>query len=110
MGFSRQENWSGLPWPPPGDLPDPGIEPVSLTSPALAGGLFTTSATWKAPGFYYVLPNAASVTVKDCPSVQATGEHHIVISPVFLLTLQYTLTRAAKFSAFSSLKYADSLL
>ena len=44
MGFSRQEYWSALPCPPPGDLPDPGIEPLSLTSPALAGGLFTTSA------------------------------------------------------------------
>ena len=36
MGFSRQEYWSGLPCPPPGDPPDPGIEPTSLTSPALA--------------------------------------------------------------------------
>ena len=36
MGFSRQEYWSGLPCLPPGDLPGPGIEPVSLTSPALA--------------------------------------------------------------------------
>ena len=48
MGFSRQEYWSGLPCPPPGDLPDPGIEPTSLMSPALAGGFFTNSATWKA--------------------------------------------------------------
>ena len=48
MGFSRQEYWSGLPGPPPGDLSDPGIEPVSLTSPALAGRFFTTSATWGA--------------------------------------------------------------
>ena len=38
MGFFRQEYWSGLPCPPPGDLPDPGIEPASLMSPALAGG------------------------------------------------------------------------
>ena len=45
MGFSRQEYWSGLPCLPPGDLPDPGIEPGSLMSPALAGGFFTTSAT-----------------------------------------------------------------
>ena len=44
MGFSRQEYWSGLPCPPPGDLPDPGFEPASL-SPALAGGFFTTGAT-----------------------------------------------------------------
>ena len=40
MEFSRQEYWNGLPCPPPGDLPDPGIKPVSLTSPALAGGFF----------------------------------------------------------------------
>ena len=46
-GFSRQENWSGLPCPPPGDLPDPGIELTSLF-PALAGGFFTTSITWEA--------------------------------------------------------------
>ena len=48
MGFSRQEHWSGLLCPPPGDLPDPGIEPESLTSPALAGGFFTSRATWEA--------------------------------------------------------------
>ena len=40
MGFSRQEYWSGLPYPPQRDLLDPGIEPPSLTSPALAGGSF----------------------------------------------------------------------
>ena len=38
MGFSRQESWSGLPFPSPGDLPDPGIKPTSLMTPALAGG------------------------------------------------------------------------
>ena len=43
VGFSRQEYWSGLPWPSPGDLPSPEIELVSLLSPALAGGFFTTS-------------------------------------------------------------------
>jgi len=48
VGFSRQEYWSGLPYPPPGDLPDPEIKPVSLMSPALAGGFFTTRATWEA--------------------------------------------------------------
>ena len=46
MGFSRQEYWSGLPCPPPGDLPDPGLKLESLTSPALAGGFFTTSITF----------------------------------------------------------------
>ena len=44
MGFSRQEYWSGLPCPPPGDLPDPGMEPKSLSSLALAGG---SSTTWE---------------------------------------------------------------
>ena len=48
MGFSRQEYWSGLPCPPPGDLPHPGIKPVFLISPALAGKFFTTSPTWEA--------------------------------------------------------------
>ena len=46
VGFFRQEYWSGLPCPPPGDLSDPGIELLSLTSPALVGGFFTTSTTW----------------------------------------------------------------
>ena len=41
MGFPRQEYWSWLPLPLPGNLPDPGTEPTSLTSPALAGGFFT---------------------------------------------------------------------
>ena len=45
MGFSRQEHWKGLPCPPSGNLPNPGIESVSFMSPALAGGFFTTSAT-----------------------------------------------------------------
>ena len=45
MEFSRQEYWSGLSFPLPGDLPDPGVEPMSPASPALAGGFFTTGAT-----------------------------------------------------------------
>ena len=47
VGFSRQENWNKLPCPPLVDLPDPGIKPMSLMSPALAGGFFTTSDTWE---------------------------------------------------------------
>ena len=49
MAFSGQEDWSGLPFPPLGDLPHPGIKPVSLPSPALAGMFFTTSTTWETP-------------------------------------------------------------
>jgi len=48
MGFSRQDYKSGLLCPPPGDLPNPEIEPESVQSPALAGGFFTASANWKA--------------------------------------------------------------
>ena len=49
MGFFRQDYWSRLPFLPPRDLPDPGTEPASFMSPALAGGFFTTIATWEAP-------------------------------------------------------------
>ena len=48
MGFSRQESWSGSPFPISGDLPNPGTEPTSLVSPTLAGGFFTTRTTWEA--------------------------------------------------------------
>ena len=65
MGFPRQEDWSGLPLPSPGDLPDPGIEPAPLASPALAGGLFATSTTWEAlvtyPKCLLGSPEAASM-------------------------------------------------
>ena len=46
-GFSRHKYLSELPFPSPGDLPNPGIEPASLTSPTLACGFFTTSITWE---------------------------------------------------------------
>ena len=66
MGFSRQEYWSGLPYPPPGDPPDPGNEPMSFKSPALTGGFFTTSATWKA-----TIPH--KIVLKDFPSFLQVG-------------------------------------
>ena len=47
LGFSRQEYRSGLPCPPPGYFPDPGIEPVSLMSLAMSGRFFTTGSTWE---------------------------------------------------------------
>ena len=48
MELSRQDHWSRLPFATPGDLPDSGIEPASLESPPLAGGLFANNATWEA--------------------------------------------------------------
>ena len=59
MGFSRQEYWSGLPCPPPGDLPDPWIKPLSLTLTALAGGFYTTNATWEK--WLYILVSPLSL-------------------------------------------------
>ena len=51
MEFSRQEYWSALPFSTPGDLPDPGVEPMSLASPAFSGGFFTTVPPGK-PNYY----------------------------------------------------------
>ena len=48
MGFSRQEDWSGLPCPSPSDLPNPGMKSMSLKSPSLAAGFFTARTTWEA--------------------------------------------------------------
>ena len=55
IGFPRQEYCSKLPFPTPTDLRDPGIEPVSLVSPALVGGLFTTNTAWEVPYNIYEL-------------------------------------------------------
>ena len=64
MGFTRQEYWSGLPCPPPGDLPNAGIEPVSLTLPPLASRFFTTSTTWEAQfSEYYLFKHVSSKAV-----------------------------------------------
>ena len=62
IGFSRQEYWSRLPFPTPEDLPDPGIKPASLESPALAGRFFTTSASWEAPCVH-------AKSLQSCPTL-----------------------------------------
>ena len=54
MGFPRQEYWSGLPFPSPGDLPDPGIEPMALVSPALARAFFATVSPGKPQKWHMV--------------------------------------------------------
>ena len=60
--FSRQEYCSGLPCPPPGDLPDPQTEPRSLVSAALTGRFFTTRATWEPLGIDYLKTYSGSKT------------------------------------------------
>ena len=75
--FSRREYWSGLPCPPLGDLLDPGMEPSSLVSPALADEFFTSSATWEA---IYVPKQCskryAHILLASClsPLIDADGE------------------------------------
>ena len=70
MRFSRQEYWSELPCPPPGHLPDPGIEPTSLTFPALAGGFFTTSTTWEALTIFITYTNSSSHFIDEKTEAQ----------------------------------------
>ena len=77
MGFSRQEYRIRLPFPSPGDLPNPGIEHKSLMSPALAGRSFTTSATWEAPTLVF-LPgefHVQSVRGVSKSQIQPSNEH-----------------------------------
>ena len=84
MGFSRQEYWSGLPCPPPGDLPDPGITPASPRSPAMAGRFFSTNATREAHRTAYQSSNtphkfiscSCSLCYKDCPSLTGLADSY----------------------------------
>ena len=69
-GISRQEYWSGLPFPPPGDLPDPGIEPKSPKYPALAGRIFTSEPLGK-PKVKSLPANAGDS--RDLGSVPGSG-------------------------------------
>ena len=75
MGFCRQKYWSGLSCPSPGDLPDPEIEPTSLTSSELAGIFFTTSAMWEAPNWFYKT-NISSVVMYGCESCTKKKAEH----------------------------------
>ena len=76
MGFSRQEYWSGLPCPPPRDLPIPGIEPASLMSPALAGSFFTTSATWEASTAPHIRHSSNNGHLRTCARASSPQQRH----------------------------------
>ena len=80
VGFPRQEYWSGLPCPPPGDLPDQAIEPASLMSPALAGRFFTTSTIWHHT-YMIIYPHQmmAMLGIAVCITMQkiVTEIHHL---------------------------------
>ena len=95
MGFSRQEYWSGLPFPSLGDLPNLGIEPVSLEAPALAGGFFTNSSNCEAilqvchcrgfQIFYSSLPLLHLSVIEACYSYSKMFA--ISFIPLYLLSL-----------------------
>ena len=95
MGFSRQEYWSGWPCPPPGDLLEPGIKPVSLTSSALAGGFLPLEP----PVFYLFAPRSfrAHCDISDClsepfPYTLLAGDHslQLVLTPWIVKEKVYT--------------------
>ena len=117
MGFSRQEYWSGLPFPPPGYLPKPGIEPTSLASPTLAGGFFTTvppgepNHTFKALNFAHELSYHFMSTFNQ--ALHQTP-HTQYLQPcwlqLFAILLMQTTSILSAFSNVISLLLRNSLL
>jgi len=91
MGFTRQEYWSGLPCPPLGNLPDPGIESTSFMSPALAGGLFTTSTAWE-----------SHIKTKQVLIVFPVPLYSLLPSPLAFCHLHYQCRRDSLFCTFVS--------
>ena len=73
QGILQAKYWSELPCPPPGDLPDPGIEPSSLNSPVLPGRFFTTSTTWGAL-------RCVHATINVCTTVYLKGNENLTLT------------------------------
>ena len=78
MGFSREEDWSGLPFPSPETLPNPGVEPTSLMSPAWAGGFFTTEL----PGKPWLAPRCPVMMLDSGPT--PTSFHSAIVTHIWL--------------------------
>ena len=97
-GFFKQEYWSGLPCPPPGDLPDPGIKTVFLMSPALTGVFFTTSTTWEAPTTCppsertYLTPTTTEFSSVQCLTLYDPMNHSTPGLPVHHQLPEFTQT------------------
>ena len=96
QGISRQEHWSGLLRPPPGALPNPGIEPVSLTSPALADRFFTISSIWKSLLLSYLFDICCFCYSKNIsfsfPRERVTSQNYGVFS-IFLFIISELFNR-----------------
>ena len=84
MEFSRQEYWSGLPFPTPGDLPARGIEPRYLASPALAGGFFTTAPSGKPFAYAWSLSHVQFLCSRDFPGKNTGVGCHFLLQRIFL--------------------------
>ena len=95
MGFSREEYWSGLPFPSPGDLPKPGIEPMS---PALAGGFFTTKQLEK-PLYQHI--DEQIMSKYSC---------HRILLIVILIPVIFSCCASFHFFFFSKLRFHGGLL
>ena len=95
MGFCMQEYWSGLLCPHAGDLPNPGTEPESFMSPALAGGFFTTGTTWEAWIFSY----------PDLKLVKINGAAELNWIRSYILGRWYMRRRKITFHHFCSLSW-----
>ena len=89
IGFSRQEYWSGLPFPSPGALPNPGIKP---RSPALAGRFFTTSATWEVPSKQYsgLISFRIDGLISDCQESFPTPQFKSINSLIAFFMVQFS--------------------
>ena len=83
MEFSRQEYWSGVSFPTPRDLPEPGTEPVSLVSPALVDVFFTPSATWEALHYECICVHGVSHAVVSDSATPWTVAHQASLSMEF---------------------------
>ena len=106
MGFSRQENWSGLPFPSLGDFPDPGIEHRPLASPAFVGRLFTTASPEKSPNFdpwTYMMASLWQPTC-DSPSLCSVTQSYLTFCGPMTVACQASLSMA-----FSSQEYWSGL-
>ena len=114
MAFSRQEYWSGLPCPPPGDLPDPGIEPTSLMSPVLAGRFFTTGITKEEvytstkPQSYIQQSTVMHTTlIFEKHIVFKATSHHRILASWKHLSLTGLIFSSVRFGGWSSYPFND---
>ena len=99
MGSPRQENWSGLPFPHPGDLLDPGIKPMSPASPALAGGFFTTEPPGKPLYILYTHTYITTINIflitEKKPEGQRTKKPSGKIRKIFVQVVHKEITKMA---------------